>query len=161
MQATRTHTMYKYYLILTVTSNSLMFHLCLSLLNSCFFLPHKHVHSIYVISIYCIYLYLHHLRATLPWASPFSVCPSLGASRSVPHIDEAVPETVGVVGTMETAPLEVHLPMDMPFDHMKNIYVAIATLAAALLIFIVVVSLKQTINHRLYTLSRCPSSTAE
>lgn len=59
------------------------------------------------------------------------------------HIDEAVPETVGVVGTMETAPLEVHLPMDMPFDHMKNIYVAIATLAAALLIFIVVVSRRQ------------------
>lgn len=49
---------------------------------------------------------------------------------------------MGVVGTMETAPLDVHLPMDMPFDHMKNIYVAIATLAAALLIFIVVVSLK-------------------
>ena len=60
--------------------------------------------------------------------------------RRVPHPDEAVPETVGVVGTMETAPLDVHMPMDMPFDHMKNIYVAIATLAAALLIFIVVVS---------------------
>lgn len=47
------------------------------------------------------------------------------------------------MGTMETAPLEVHLPMDMPFDHMKNLYVAIATLAAALLIFIVVVSRRQ------------------
>lgn len=68
----------------------------------------------------------------------FPLCPSW----PVPHLDEAVPETVGVVGTMETAPLDVHLPMDMPFDHMKNIYVAIATLAAALLIFIVVVSRK-------------------
>ncbi|XP_050719949.1 delta and Notch-like epidermal growth factor-related receptor isoform X3 [Eriocheir sinensis] len=64
--------------------------------------------------------------------------------------DEAVPETVGVVGTMETAPLEVHLPMDMPFDHMKNIYVAIATLAAALLIFIVVVGVCHCRVNRTY-----------
>lgn len=64
--------------------------------------------------------------------------------------DEAVPETVGVVGTMETAPLDVHLPMDMPFDHMKNIYVAIATLAAALLIFIVVVGVCHCRVNRTY-----------
>ncbi|XP_045121720.1 uncharacterized protein LOC123510534 isoform X2 [Portunus trituberculatus] len=64
--------------------------------------------------------------------------------------DEAVPETVGVVGTMETAPLDVHLAMDMPFDHMKNIYVAIATLAAALLIFIVVVGVCHCRVNRTY-----------
>ncbi|XP_071521297.1 uncharacterized protein [Panulirus ornatus] len=53
--------------------------------------------------------------------------------------DEAVPETVGAVATVESVPLDGHLPMDMPLYHLKNIYVAIATLASALLIFALVV----------------------
>lgn len=57
----------------------------------------------------------------------------------LPNPDEAIPETVGAVGTVESVPGEVHLPIEAPLEHMKNIYVAIATLAAALLIFIVVV----------------------
>lgn len=47
---------------------------------------------------------------------------------------------VGAVGTVESVPLEGHLPMGMPLYHLKNIYVAIATLASALLIFALVVS---------------------
>ncbi|XP_037800630.1 delta and Notch-like epidermal growth factor-related receptor, partial [Penaeus monodon] len=54
--------------------------------------------------------------------------------------DEAVLETVGAVGTAEPhGLLDVRLPVDRPLNHIKNIYVAFATLAAALLIFIVVV----------------------
>ncbi|XP_042872632.1 delta and Notch-like epidermal growth factor-related receptor [Penaeus japonicus] len=54
--------------------------------------------------------------------------------------DEAVLETVGAVGTAEPRGiLDVRMPVDRPLNHMKNIYVAFTTLAAALLIFIVVV----------------------
>ncbi|XP_053641184.1 uncharacterized protein [Cherax quadricarinatus] len=53
--------------------------------------------------------------------------------------DDAVPEMVGAVGTVEPVPLDVHIPLRMPLNHMKNIYVAIATLASALLIFVLVV----------------------
>ncbi|XP_066944466.1 uncharacterized protein [Macrobrachium rosenbergii] len=60
--------------------------------------------------------------------------------------DEAVPETVGAVGTVEPGPLDVHLPL----NHMRNIYVAFATLASALLIFALVVGVCHCRVNRTY-----------
>ncbi|KAK4317894.1 hypothetical protein Pmani_011072 [Petrolisthes manimaculis] len=64
--------------------------------------------------------------------------------------NETIPETVGAVGTVESVPGEVHLPIEAPLDRMKNIYVAIATLAAALLIFVLVVGVCHCRVNRTY-----------
>ncbi|XP_042229007.1 delta and Notch-like epidermal growth factor-related receptor isoform X2 [Homarus americanus] len=64
--------------------------------------------------------------------------------------DEAVPETVGAVGTVEPVALDVHQHSGKPLNHMKNIYVAFATLASALLIFMLVVGVCHCRVNRTY-----------